>query len=373
MRLKRIAVASATVGVLVSLGLPTASSASATIGLSTAHPAAQAHNASAVSTLAEKMPSAKTDGQRQIAITRTTRAPARDSDALPAAATAACDKYYRTRVCSITDVAFAVLRDRKKVGYLTATIKQEMKFSTKSRTFTEKISLRPTLVEDEAAGIRVNLGVSCGNPCRATSKPQQERQVRLGRQLHWKISYTDNVKRKKAHSTASHYSWTYVKTGFPPINDSWNSIGYRCDDKFWFVAESRWIPGCVIPRATAIMTTMRQLPAISANIRRIQTNGPGHYGQPGSGHPLHRLTNTRQRAKNRRDVCGRNVVGTPPKNKTCDEYPFASTTEGGTTLGTLDRGVAWVPETEQHQQGGLVIKSYREWRVLAGDAFYVAV
>jgi Deoxyribonuclease NucA/NucB len=109
------------------------------------------------------------------------------------------------------------------------------------------------------------------------------------------------------------------------------------------------------------------------NIRRIQTRGPGHYGRPGSGHPLHRLTNTAQQEKNYRAVCGRSVVGPPPKGKSCDEYPFKSTYEGGTALSKSNRGWAWVPAGQQGSQGGLIKGFYYSNRVLNHDAFYVKV
>ncbi|MFB6614698.1 NucA/NucB deoxyribonuclease domain-containing protein [Streptomyces sp. NPDC056367] len=68
----------------------------------------------------------------------------------------------------------------------------------------------------------------------------------------------------------------------------------------------------------------------------------------------------------------RRVVGSPPSpGLSCDEYPFASTKEGGTTLGTFYRGWAWVPRAEQNSQGGLLISFYRTNRVLEDDPFWV--
>ncbi|MFE7356762.1 NucA/NucB deoxyribonuclease domain-containing protein [Streptomyces sp. NPDC057543] len=101
----------------------------------------------------------------------------------------------------------------------------------------------------------------------------------------------------------------------------------------------------------------------------IQAKG-GHYGKPGFGHPLHRLTDDRKAAANRRAVCGRT---TPPRGKSCDEYPFARTHEGGTALPAASRGIAMVPEKEQDQQGGRIIGFYKQERLVNKDGFWVAV
>ena len=130
----------------------------------------------------------------------------------------------------------------------------------------------------------------------------------------------------------------------------------------------------MIPRYVVTMTAMKQLPQIAANIRRIQNGSPGHYGRPGSGHPLHRLMDRRKQNSNRRAVCSRRVVGPPPRpGVSCDEYPFASSREGGTALSRANRGTAWVPVGEQNRQSGLITTSLAAQRVLDREAFYVGV
>ena len=55
-----------------------------------------------------------------------------------------------------------------------------------------------------------------------------------------------------------------------------------------------------------------------------------------------------------------------PKGWSCDEYPFATTKEGGE-----DARVQWVPISENNKQGGRVSNFYRENQVLKGDKFIV--
>ncbi len=57
--------------------------------------------------------------------------------------------------------------------------------------------------------------------------------------------------------------------------------------------------------------------------------------------------------------------------KSCDEYPFAATSEGGGSS-----TIAWVPKLEQDNQGALLGGFggfYEEFHVVDGDQFKVAV
>jgi hypothetical protein len=155
-----------------------------------------------------------------------------------------------------------------------------------------------------------------------------------------------------------------------PAPDKWKTPrAYRCDDTL-----KRQGAGCVFPAFTPTMTSMTKLTEISKNIRTVQMRGPGHYGRLGSGHPLHRLTDTEKADKNYRAVCSKGVVGSPPvAGESCDEYPFKSTYEGGTKLSAKNRGTAWVPAKEQNQQGAYVKNLYYAERVLDHDAFWVKV
>jgi hypothetical protein len=111
---------------------------------------------------------------------------------------------------------------------------------------------------------------------------------------------------------------------------------------------------------------------IAENIREVQASG--HYGVRGNVPPLplHR-GDSAQIDPNRRAVCGGKVLPPQYKGMSCDEYPFASTQEGGTTLPPIVRDIAWVPVKEQKSQGGLINKFYVQNRVLVGDEFWVEV
>ena len=59
-------------------------------------------------------------------------------------------------------------------------------------------------------------------------------------------------------------------------------------------------------------------------------------------------------------------LGEKPDGWSCDEYPFATTEEGG-----KDARVQWVPASENSKQGGKVSNFYRGNQVLDGDKFIV--
>ena len=98
----------------------------------------------------------------------------------------------------------------------------------------------------------------------------------------------------------------------------------------------------MFPAYTPYFVTPASLPDVASNIYAGQ-GGPGHYGQPGSGHPLHRITSAAAQAANYAAICGRPVVGPTPRGDACDEYPFSSAREGGTGVSKANRAAAWVP------------------------------
>ena len=86
------------------------------------------------------------------------------------------------------------------------------------------------------------------------------------------------------------------------------------------------------------------------------------------GHPkqLHRITDKKKIRKNRYDSGCTKMV--KPPGQSCDEYPFASSQEGGTGAETM-----LVPLQENNQQGGLLSSFYRSNNIADGDCFNVQV
>ena len=81
---------------------------------------------------------------------------------------------------------------------------------------------------------------------------------------------------------------------------------------------------------------------------------------------LHRITDKAEIGRKRRaSGCTKMVK---PRGKSCDEYPFASTREGGTYAKTL-----LVPIRENNKQGGLLSRFYKKYGIADGGCFNVRV
>jgi hypothetical protein len=108
----------------------------------------------------------------------------------------------------------------------------------------------------------------------------------------------------------------------------------------------------------------RPLPVYVVNSKKTPEIAKHVRAALAAGHPsvLTRAPRAVQRA-NRRAACGR---WRGPGS--CDEYPFASTFEGGRGAST-----AGVPLREQLRQGGSLLAFYEKERVRVGDRFLVVV
>jgi Deoxyribonuclease NucA/NucB len=108
--------------------------------------------------------------------------------------------------------------------------------------------------------------------------------------------------------------------------------------------------------APVVEFSASRMPNISAHIQRAQASGK--YSAT-----LKRITDKTSIAANRRAACG-SFKGTG----SCDEYPFASTAQGG-----AGASVAGVPLAEQRIQGGTLSSFYQKNNIGEGGAFQVKV
>ncbi len=125
--------------------------------------------------------------------------------------------------------------------------------------------------------------------------------------------------------------------------------------------------GCVFPEYWPTVD-MSGLPHIAPHILLVEGRG-AHLGNAAYNSPLSKGTGRQQARNNRRQVCR----GKPPKKGwNCDEYPFASTAQGGTSVSAVNRSTAWVPRSENSKQGGILGSFYKINRLLPHDKFFVA-
>ncbi|WP_331726462.1 NucA/NucB deoxyribonuclease domain-containing protein [Streptomyces uncialis] len=275
----------------------------------------------------------------------------------------------RYESCAVADAMVTLLRNGRPVGNAKFKITHTMKLKQKSRKWSETTAIsRATLTN--ASGIRVAYTATCKGTCKTTNRVPQGRA--LGTAFSGKVNYVNNVKKNKKHTTETTYRFVFTKPGFTAGEFSYKSAKFRCDDMFWNRANTARTlsAGCAHATFTPTMTTMATLPQISRNIRAVQSRGQ-RLGVPG-GTPLTRLADPVRIQANRDAVCPRSQR--PPRpGLSCDEYPFASTRQGGTSVPASSRGTAWVPEQEQDQQGGRIAAFQKSVRLLDRDAFWVKV
>ncbi|MFP3966463.1 NucA/NucB deoxyribonuclease domain-containing protein [Actinomadura fulvescens] len=316
----------------------------------------------------------------QVVVSTSPEAPAAADQGARTAAP--CNVYNRTVLCWRTKLTVTVIRNRVVTGRLYGTITQTINLKTTSRAFSERISLKTDRIVGNAGGIRAGFSVSCGSGCRARSTGVNGKTLRVGSIIRGKISYSDGVRFGRVHQARTRYVLSPLKPGYVPGPATWRSpIDFRCDDRMRRTSTSRGPKaGCVFPRFTPTLTTMRSLRFIAPNIRTWQRRGAPKV--------LHR--NNFLTAANRRAVCGRATLppgwrppagwplpATGNNRPSCDEYAFAGTNEGGARRGN---GYGWVPLRENNSQGGRIATFFNQQRVLnatsartRGDAFRVSV
>lgn len=248
-------------------------------------------------------------------------------------------------------------------------VKHQMTLKTNSANWSETFTLSKATTTGQGKGISVNISAAPGGGTKATVHFQQGHT--LDSAASGTVDYkTGTIAPKKINPKAkTTYGYTFTKAGYSPGTVSYASAVYRCDNYYGSTRASR--SGCAIPEAPTGVS-MVGLARIDEGIRKLRSGG-GHYGDPNGGKPLHWMINKTQEGKNRAAVC----PSTPPADMkragrtSCDEYPFASTYEGGTQLPAGQREITWVVVNENKAQGGRITAWRGQAHVMDHDPFYV--
>ncbi|GGS08841.1 MULTISPECIES: NucA/NucB deoxyribonuclease domain-containing protein [Streptomyces] len=245
-------------------------------------------------------------------------------------------------------------------------VKHQMTLKAKSVNWSEKFSISKAKTTRAGKGLHVNIAASSKSGTKAKVHFDQGRT--LDSKSSGSVDYTTSpIPKKKINAKAkTTYTYTFTKAGYSPGTVSYDSAVYRCDNYYG-------TSGCAIPDSPTGVSLINQ-PVIADGIRGLRLRG-GHYGDPYGGKPLHWMINDKQKNKNRAAVCPKN----PPADMkragrtSCDEYPFASTYEGGTHLPAKERTITWVRKAENDSQGGTITTWRRAYHVMDHDPFFVIV
>ncbi|MFF9157469.1 NucA/NucB deoxyribonuclease domain-containing protein [Streptomyces sp. NPDC014846] len=245
-------------------------------------------------------------------------------------------------------------------------VKHQMTLKAKSINWSEKFDISKAKTTRAGKGLHVNIAASSKSGTKAKVHFDQGRT--LDSKSSGSVDYkTDPIKKGKVNAkTKTTYKYTFTKAGYERGTVSYDSAVYRCDNYYG-------TSGCAIPESATGVPMINQ-PLIAFGIKQLRNRG-GHYGDPYGGKPLHWMINDKQKKKNRSAVCPKK----PPADMeragrtSCDEYPFASTYEGGTHLPAKQRTITWVGPRENDSQGATITNWRRAWHVMDHDPFFVII
>lgn len=243
-------------------------------------------------------------------------------------------------------------------------VKHQMALKTNSAGWAEKFTVSRAKTTGHGNGIHVNLTAVSGGGTKATLRFPQGHT--LDSPAEGSTDYkTGPIPRKQINPKAkTTYKYTFSKPGYATGSASYASAVYRCDNYYGTT-------GCAFPDATTAVSMIRQA-RIAEGIRGLRSRG-GRHGDPDGGAPLHWMINDAQKDQNRRAVCSGPVPADMQREgrTSCDEFPFASTYEGGTHLPANQRTITWVNRSENDSQGASITNWRRQFHVMDHDPFFV--
>ncbi|MET8153816.1 NucA/NucB deoxyribonuclease domain-containing protein [Actinoplanes sp. NPDC049668] len=146
----------------------------------------------------------------------------------------------------------------------------------------------------------------------------------------------------------------------------------RCDSST--VIDNTRNGGCVYPEFEPTFTLSLaddRVNETAEHIRDTQAATTHHWGLQPGGTKLRRTTSDTNIAANREAACPRSLPR--PTGKSCDEYPFASTSQGAAMEGAGDFSRRMVDARDNSRAGSDLGQFYRRNRILGNDAFWVEI
>lgn len=260
----------------------------------------------------------------------------------------------RTEACTVSPGTLTVRRTQNGVtrvtGLMRFTVYQHTSTSVTSPVWTHDVTVTADFVSGDAKGTEVRGVADCSGECADHSQSfplatlsAAGASVSGESSFEWPVEFDER-------GTAT--PWWTLSFRAPPVAvphplEVPTAAEVRCDNELPGVVT----PGCVFAASVPVITWYSSaLPAYARHIQEAQASGLP--GSPSSGRPLHRLTNPAFQEVNRATSCPSSLPR--PSGKSCDEYPFASTYEGGHTGGgTGGRTFEWcdIADSETHRIG----------------------
>lgn len=250
------------------------------------------------------------------------------------------------------------------IGSVDAAAINSVEADLRSLTWTHRIKLVRLNGWGDINGLIPEGTPSCPQDCTVTGSQLPTRLLLDQPEGH--IAATSTVDpRTKGTIAAGQSRWaiSFSQMGaFPSPPVDFASEAVRCD-----TATPNATAGCVLSRYTPTLPyTTAHNGELATHIRDAQESG--RPGAPASGKPLTRTTDPVRIDLNRNTSCPP-LLPRPPGTQ-CDEYPFASTQQGGLLNGASSRTINAADNTT----GGRELAAfYRQNRILNFDPFYVQI
>lgn len=227
-------------------------------------------------------------------------------------------------------IEITFMDDKKRpTGFMSGDTTQTQHLNSKSNAWKRKLTIKMTKATGAARSRPVSLTVkvACGKGARSC-KPSRTvtHTVALNRAVNFDFTITSYGKKIDKHRPV--LVMTFASPPAIPVTTSAPAMRtVRCDSEKVTNGGKR---GCVYSSEVPNFALSRTNPRWGAMAKHVYEAQRALDGKPGYGKPLHRATPA-QGTKNRRKTCPSSLPR--PRGKQCDEYPFASTTEGGGSSG----------------------------------------
>ncbi|WP_158633226.1 hypothetical protein [Amycolatopsis sp. WAC 04182] len=281
--------------------------------------------------------------------------------------------FNRTESCLFEEVAYRLidLQTGKEVGFADMAVKSLVTLDTRTRTWTQRINATVMIAEGAAKlGTAGFATATCSSGCTATNSAIRTLPYRVPVDFDYQVtSAGSNLDQLKITPSFTFQSITPAVWG--PIREEIGSaVDVRCDSTPTVGPNTG---GCVYAQFTPtydVSTLNNDTAQVAWHIQWAQRNLTGKWGRKGFGPELTRTMDATVITANRNAACPASIPR--PTGKSCDEYPFASTYQGGSL--NPDHSCYMVPATQNSLEGS---RYRRPWyaanRVLDKDKFWVNV
>lgn len=221
---------------------------------------------------------------------------------------------------------------------------------------------------DLLVGGGITSALACSTGCTTRDTLPGEQPIVLDRKLYGNFRISQPTARSQFTVTVQRFDAVLSAPSAGPLPISFlQTPATRCDSGF---PERNNTTGCIFRDAIgvyALSVSDSTVNETAAHILSAQDWLPGHPGRFGDGFPLTYEADKKKQDNNRTAVCGKFV---PLPTGSCDEYPFASSKQGGdpATVSVED-----VDLDDNTRAGGRLGNTYQRDRLLDGERYWAYI